>query len=243
MRIAILTLSIGEKFKEKMKYAILSKVEYCKKHKYDLIDDESVYDKTRPIAWSKILLIKKYLPMYDYVFWIDADAIILNFEHRLEDKIFLLNGKDICITTVFGMINTGVILLKNTENSMRFVNLVYDQTQFLEDGNWEQTAIIHIYENNISDMKSCIELKYEEKYHLQCYLKGLYAGVFIVHLAGFREDSYTWLVNKIFERLYPLRRENESIDHYSLRKIWYNNSLEKSIEDFYNNSCYSFIEY
>ena len=124
----------------KIYYAHKSKVEYCAKHGYDLIDDESVYDTDRPVAWSKILLMKKYLPNYDYVAWIDADAMILNFGHRLEDKLSLLNGRDVCVTTVQNTINTGVMLMKNTRASARLLDLIYEQTEYTNSGNWENNC-------------------------------------------------------------------------------------------------------
>ena len=141
MKIAIVTIAIGDKFREKMHYSTLSKIEYCKKHNYDFIEDDSVYDTSRPIAWSKILLMKKYLPQYDYIMWIDADAMILNFDDKIEDKLYLLNGRDVCVTSVYGMINTGVIIVKNTDTSLRLLDLIYEQTEFINDGNWEQSAL------------------------------------------------------------------------------------------------------
>ena len=60
MKFAILTLAIGDQYKKTVQPSQQTKKEYCARHGYEYIDDESVYDPSRPIAWSKILLIKKY---------------------------------------------------------------------------------------------------------------------------------------------------------------------------------------
>lgn len=236
MKIAILTLAIGDSFKERMHYAMQSKREYCKKHGYDLIDDETVYDTSRPIAWSKILLIKKYLPMYDVVVWIDADAIILDMSQTLENKLELMNGKDICVTTVFGMINTGVMLIRNSDRALALMDLIYTQTQYINDGNWEQSAFIHIYEKNIEGMADCIHVLDEEHMRMQCYLPSLKPGMFVLHMAGFRPEYYGWLVTKIFRKLYPLQREDETDQQYWDRMVWYQGKIEEAIYGFYNIS-------
>lgn len=140
VNVAICTLDIGADFKKAVLPSQLSKKLYCKKHNYAYIDDESVYDKTRPIAWSKILLLQKYLPNYDYLVWIDADAMIMNLEQKLEDKIMLMNSKDIMVQKPFPRINTGVIFIKNTDYSLKFLKRLYEHTEFLDQekyGDWE----------------------------------------------------------------------------------------------------------
>ena len=88
MKIGVLTLCIGDKYYEAVKSGIESKKAYCYKHGYDFIlGSEDIYDKSRPIAWSKIKMIEKYLPKYDFVFCSDADVIIMNENIKLENFI------------------------------------------------------------------------------------------------------------------------------------------------------------
>jgi len=242
MKIAILTLVVGDDYIKRMHYSNLSKKEYCKKHSYTFIDDTSIIDKSRPIAWSKILLIKKYLHLFDYVVWIDADAMILNMEHKIEDKIHFTEKKDICVTTVSGMINTGVMIIKNSLNSLKILENVYSREEFIHDGNWEQSSFIYIYENNMENCRKHIKVCEEETFFLQCYLLDLKCGAFIIHMAGFRPEHYDWLLKKIFERLYPLIRNEETEEHYRARMEWYNTQLENSIKLFYEKSPYELIE-
>ena len=47
---------------------------YCDKHGYDIIRDSQRRMPNREPNFERIALAKKYLPHYDYVIWIDADA-------------------------------------------------------------------------------------------------------------------------------------------------------------------------
>ena len=88
LKIAICTLSIGEKYKQYTRYTTQNKKIYCEKHGYTFIEDDDVYNKDKPIPWSKLLLIQKYLSDFDYIAWIDADIYIMNKEIiRLNKKM------------------------------------------------------------------------------------------------------------------------------------------------------------
>lgn len=61
---------------------------YAKRYGYTIIKTPfELIDKSRPIAWSKLLAINKYLPDYDYVFYLDMDTVILNMDVSLESII------------------------------------------------------------------------------------------------------------------------------------------------------------
>jgi hypothetical protein len=132
------------------------------------------------------------------------------------------------------------MLIKNTENSLKLMDLIYNQTQFINAGNWEQEGFINIYEKNIENMRQCMEIRFNEFYSLQSYLPDLKSNYFIVHLAGFR--TIDWVAYKIFKRLYPLQRSDETIEDYTNRMQWYHTDLEKSIQRFYDISPYELIE-
>lgn len=245
-RIAILTLAIGDSFRAKVLYSHLSKIEYCKRHKYDFIEDDTVLDKTRPIAWSKILLILKYMSYYDYVVWVDADAMIVDLDQKIEDKIHLMNNKPVMVVNPHGMVNTGVILVKNDPTSFRLMECVYEQTQFLDEKmgpNWEQDAFIHVYQNDISGLSNSIEIgDFSVEKHIQTYLPDFYPGCFILHLAGFRDDSKNWTVFNVFKRFFPLKRMDETDDHYQSRMTWFNTRCTEDIRNFYETSPFAIIE-
>ncbi len=79
--IALITLSVGDNYSKSVAFGIASKEEYCSLHGYDFILCTEYLDPSRPIAWSKIKLLEKVLNTnkYKWVFWSDADSIIMNF--------------------------------------------------------------------------------------------------------------------------------------------------------------------
>ena len=71
--------------------------EYCSKHNYVWKQYCGVKDKNRPTNWSKIGYILEELEnKYDWIFWIDADAMIMNHSIKLED--FINNDYDFIVT-------------------------------------------------------------------------------------------------------------------------------------------------
>lgn len=83
---------------------------YCSKHHYTFLmetcprkedmkkdwmwDDNNQY----VIVWSKITLIKRHLPHYDYLFYIDSDAVFTNQENTIENFVQKhVQNKDTCI--------------------------------------------------------------------------------------------------------------------------------------------------
>ena len=158
-RIAVCYMNIGDEYQKWTRYAKKNLQSYCKTHKYDFIEDNTVLDKSRPIPWSKLLLILKYLSEYDYLVWIDADILIMNKEIRLGSIIDKYTRKgeytpDIICGSCHRMINTGMLFVKNTEFSKLFLRQVFYNVYDPEEdpneryGNWEQGSFINLYDNS-----------------------------------------------------------------------------------------------
>jgi hypothetical protein len=119
--IKVVSLACGEKYIEKWRTGISSKMNYCRKNNYGFIQDYNCLDENRPAPWSKIKMIQRELSRADFILWLDADTIIMNDKHRLEEYLldmeknqFLLIGEDI------NAINSGVFFIKNCEQSRVF---------------------------------------------------------------------------------------------------------------------------
>lgn len=118
---------------------------YANKHNYDFIvercplkeDLNKKYmwnvNKEYSFSWSKAPLIKKHLINYDYIFFIDSDAIFVDHEQTIDsfiDKNFtnetcLLFGTD-CVTKNVcynkNKLNTGTFIAKNTDKTFEILN-------------------------------------------------------------------------------------------------------------------------
>jgi hypothetical protein len=110
----------GDQYKDKVKNCITSKYKYCQYYKYTLITEEDFVIENRPHpAWLKTPLLCKYLPEYDFIFWIDGDAMIVNLNVCL-DIFFLFLPKTHLnlISCDHEEINSGVMLLKNCPETL-----------------------------------------------------------------------------------------------------------------------------
>lgn len=64
-------------------------LEYCNKHGYSYINwtvKDSEYTEWHP-TWIKIDVLLKTLHLFDYVVWIDADAVFYNQDIKIEDLV------------------------------------------------------------------------------------------------------------------------------------------------------------
>ena len=57
---------------------------YAKRHGYKLINGNSLIDASRGAAWSKLYAMEQSLPNFDYVMYMDMDAVIMNMDKNLE---------------------------------------------------------------------------------------------------------------------------------------------------------------
>jgi hypothetical protein len=115
MKIAVITFLVGPDYKRWMEPGLASKREWCKKQGYDFhCGGDSIWDRSRPIPWSKLLYLQQFLKDYDYLFVSDADVLITNPDIKIEDAILpQLGDKDLLWTMdACDHLNSGNMLLR-----------------------------------------------------------------------------------------------------------------------------------
>jgi hypothetical protein len=198
-RIAILTFCVGADYKKAMEPGLQSKREYAKQHGYAFHEGgDDVWDRTRPIPWSKFKFIEKFLDDYDYLFWSDADAILLNHTLRLEDHVLPLLPADKDLLWSFDACNhynNGHLLIRGKSAWVRdYFRRAYAQTDLLYHIWWDNAAMIRLFDTNPTDkskMETC-----RDHWLFNAYVFGsnnkatspsdrLYRpGDFLIHFAG-----------------------------------------------------------
>jgi len=200
VKIAILTFCVGADYKRAMKPGLDSKRAYAKKHGYIFLCDgcEEVWDKTKPIPWSKFNYILKHINDYDFLFWSDADVLITNDAIKLEDQVLprLPAGKDILWTwDACNHYNNGHMLIRGrSEWAADYFRRASQQSDLLYHIWWDNAAMIRLFETNPTD-RAMIETC-REHWLFNSYLFGpnntatdsstrLYEpGDFLIHFAG-----------------------------------------------------------
>lgn len=167
-----------------------NKAAYCTRHGYTFVERRDGFAPSRPAAWSKIRFIKECLREHEWVFWSDADSLVMNGALRLEE--FIDPAYDMVLTHddmgegVYN-VNTGQMFFRRSKWSMRFLDEVWSQKQFLHDRLWENRAVIHLLWNR--DLSRNVQIVPQRRFN--SYPTNYCAGDFIVHVAGMHGDRLT----------------------------------------------------
>ena len=207
--LTILTLAIGVDYRKSLAKALNSKRVYAEKHSYTYVEGgEEWWDRTRPIAWSKVPFLMDQLqrmPEGSLVWLSDADVLITNLTLKVEDHVmpFLPDDKDMLL--VFDAckhLNSGNILMRNTAWIRDFWRKVNERTDCTYHIWWENMAIIKLIQETPEYMQ---KIQYTTQHKLfNAYLMGLpdeplwEPGDFLVHFAGvYKPEKMAALIDQI----------------------------------------------
>lgn len=156
---------------------VRNKYQYCKKHGYMFLSVPNSLDDTRPPSWSKIKLVRRNLTAYEWIFWTDADSLIMNPGIRLES--FLDTDADLVITDDQNGINAGQFFIRDSEASFKFLAEVWNRVEFLHHDWCEQAAMAKVIEEGFP-IKVC---KLPQR-SFNSYPQNYQTGDFLLHFAG-----------------------------------------------------------
>jgi len=196
----ILTLAIGVDYRKSLKKALDSKRIYANKHGYKYIEaNEESWDRTRPVAWSKVDLVLTYLnklPDGELVWLSDADVLITNMDLKVEEHVLPLLPPEKDLLFIYDAchhLNSGNVLMRNSPWLRDFWTRVNNRTEFTYHIWWENMAMIKIMEENKNDQN---KIQVTNKHKLfNAYIMGLpneplwEQGDFLVHFAGIYDSD------------------------------------------------------
>lgn len=116
--------------------------EYCERHGYTYVCLDT-YSETIPPYWVKAFLVRDLLPGYDWVVWIDSDAV---FESTaplpLDDGAFFISGGDKPQHRAPAQMNVGVFAVKRCPVGLTFMEMwvsLYNPSRWKRgrDGAWK----------------------------------------------------------------------------------------------------------
>ncbi|MEK6891390.1 MAG: hypothetical protein AABX03_04610 [Nanoarchaeota archaeon] len=140
-----LTTYFDDNFKDMGEMCLKSAQKYAEKYGFKIELLNSVKS-NRPVAWNKILIVKELLEKYDFVFWIDSDALFVRFDKNILKEIE--NGKDFYLVKhhIRGRLvpNSGSFIIRKSEWSKKFLDDVWNKKEYIYHNYWENAAIVDI---------------------------------------------------------------------------------------------------
>jgi hypothetical protein len=187
--ITVVTMAIGDAYQKAVSVGVEGKRAYCQEHGYRFVCGEQKLDPDRHPAWNKILWIRQAMedPECHWVFWTDADAVIMNQAVGLEELID--EDYNLILTKDVNGINTGQMLLRNCAWTRDLLDKIYARTDCLNHRWWEQGALIALLEDEpglwqfIQALPQRLMNSYDWGKQTAIYQK----GDFIVHFAGLHD--------------------------------------------------------
>jgi len=189
------------------KISMANKKRYCEMHNYNFFEETISLDPERPASWVKLLYVQRLLmdPMCEWVFFMDADALITNMSVTME-SIVAGRSEDIFYTKdLAAYANGGVFIMRRTPYVLTFITRVYAEVAFLNHVWWEQAAIQNILlKNDSRDLGRVARLPQRTMNSFWPLAKersdvGWRKGDFMVHFAGRRSEKEPWNVTEFID--------------------------------------------
>ena len=137
-------------------YSSINHIKYCNKNNYSYLN--KIFDETKleyHPTWIKITAILEELDNYDYIAWIDSDAIFCT-DLKIEDLIIgtedivipkheLDTANDIMWTTT----TTGFVIFKNSDYNKNLLRYMLDNMGECRYGHFHEQTILDIHLRDI----------------------------------------------------------------------------------------------
>lgn len=177
-----------------------NKVEYASKHGYSAIakTDNFSPEQVHFDKFVHILQVLKDNPDLDWVWWLDNDAMITNFDIKLEDLVD--PEYHIIMPTDIAALNTGSFIVRNSLQVKEWLEfLLSKKAEYKNDKKWfEQQAVIDFYPK-FQHLFKIIPQQWLNSYDYKMYnvegkdLLGQdgqwYQGDFVIHWPGLPNET------------------------------------------------------
>jgi hypothetical protein len=124
-------------------------IAYGRRFGWDVVlSTETSLSRGRPAAWAKLQLVAELLGHYEDVFWIDADAVLIDLNRDIRAELVM--GHDFhLIEHVLpgvpgGVPNTGVFLVHRSMWSRDFIQRLWQQEEFIDHNWWDNAALVKL---------------------------------------------------------------------------------------------------
>lgn len=184
--------------------SVPNRIKYCKKHGYKFVEYKftKLQPPNRTPHWGRVMGLKTHLDQYDWIFYCDTDAVILNESIKIEK--FIDENYDLIVGPLAseGHLSSSGMLIKNCEWSRKLFDTWYNQTYFINHpyhakpgqdygataGNggmfFEQSALEFLYDTNEEIRKRIKRIKRNAFNSIASSAYYYKPGDFLIHFPG-----------------------------------------------------------
>ena len=145
------------------------KIEYCRRHSYTWYCKKNNWQ-SPDMGFARVHLVREIFnkfPDTEWVFMVDCDAIITNFNIKIEDRID--NNFHVIYTVYHNGFNVGVALFRNSPEGREYIDgIISLEGQYIQHPWKEQQAIIDTY-NKYRDIIAVVPARFMNSLQLQMY--------------------------------------------------------------------------
>ena len=147
-------------------------VEYAKRHSYYIACKKDNFSTDYLIYFEKIKFILdtfKDNPDLDWIWWLDCDAMITNYNIKLENIID--NDYDVIMSTDFNGLNCGSFLVKNSNRGKAWLEMIFSQRYVYKfySHPWPEQIIIMETARNYTEILKVVPQKTFNSYYYSLY--------------------------------------------------------------------------
>ncbi|MGZ6993304.1 MAG: hypothetical protein ACXVKJ_19505, partial [Ilumatobacteraceae bacterium] len=121
---------------------------YAQRHGWSLVLSSEKLGE-RPPSWTKLTLVQQLLGHNEFVFWVDADAVIVDLERDILAEIN--DDADIWFARhpqernpQATVLNAGVFLARSCEFTRELLGAMWANEQFIDHNWWENAALLDL---------------------------------------------------------------------------------------------------
>lgn len=198
-KIAIVSL-FNERHKDLADITWTNKQNYAAKHGYIAVSktDNFSVEQVHFDKFVHILDVMNTNPDVDWIWWLDNDAMITNFDIRLEDLVD--PDFHVIMATDIAALNTGSFIVRNSPQAKAWLEFLLSKRQeYKDDKKWfEQQAVIDFYPK-FEELFKLVPQQWLNSYDYKMYgVEGIdlldqdgqwYPGDFVIHWPGLPNET------------------------------------------------------
>ena len=144
----ICSLAVG-RHRELLAETAPTMLAYARRHGWSVVLTSENLVPERPAAWAKIKLIQELMLRYEFVFWVAADAIIVDLDRDVlaeidsdADAWFARHPQE--HNPEATVLNSGVFLVRSSPFATDLLDAMWNSEQFIEHNWWENAALLDL---------------------------------------------------------------------------------------------------